>query len=59
MNLVMVRGHHRWLVVAGRRSWRQPDPGDAGEGGKQPRRGRDVLVLPDGAGPVSETERRT
>jgi len=28
-----VRGLHRRLVAAGWWSWRQPDPGDAGEGG--------------------------
>jgi hypothetical protein len=41
------------------RSWGQPDPGDAGEGGKQPRQRRDAPVLPDGVGPASETGRWT
>ncbi|BEK90131.1 TetR/AcrR family transcriptional regulator [Nocardia seriolae] len=40
-------------------SWGQPDPGDAGEGGKQPRQRRDVSVLPNGAGPASVGQRRT
>jgi hypothetical protein len=30
-----VRDRRRGLVAAGPRSWGQPDPGDAGEGGKQ------------------------
>src|ERR1700746_1440451 len=56
----------RWIVERGVRpfpfgpssrpelSWGQPDPGNAGEGGKQPRQCRDVPVLPDGAGPASK-----
>ena len=39
------------------RSGYPTDPGDAGEGGKRPRQRRDVLVLPDGAGPASETSK--
>src|SRR5450759_4838546 len=31
-----VRDHRRRAVVAVRRSWGQPDPGGAGEGGKRP-----------------------
>jgi hypothetical protein len=38
-------------------SWGQPDPGDAGEGGKRPRQGQDVPVPPDGAGLLSEVRR--
>ena len=38
------------------RSWAQPDPGDAGEGGKRRRQRRDGLVLPDGSGPASEDQ---
>ena len=58
-NRVEVRDRHRRLVAARRRSWGQPDPGDAGEGGKQPRQCRDVPVLPDGTGPASKTGRCT
>jgi hypothetical protein len=58
-NRVEVKDRHRRLVAARRRSWGQPDPGDAGEGGKQPRQCRDVPVLPDGTGPASETGRCT
>ncbi len=54
---VEMKGLHRWPVAAGRRSWGQSDPGDAGEGGKQPRQRRDIPVLPDGVGPASETRR--
>jgi hypothetical protein len=39
------------------RSWGQPDPGNAGDGGKRPRQRRDGSVLPDGPGPASETRR--
>ena len=39
------------------RSWGQPDPGNAGEGGKRPRQRRDGSVLPDGPGPASKTRR--
>jgi hypothetical protein len=35
------------------RSWEQPDPGSAGEGGKQLRQCRDAPALPDGAGSAS------
>jgi hypothetical protein len=28
-----VKGLRRWPIAAGRCSWRQPDPGDVGEGG--------------------------
>ena len=55
----------RWKTAACGLSWqaarsrRQPDLGDVGEGGKQPRQGRDVPVLPDGAGSVGEMERCT
>jgi hypothetical protein len=58
-NRVEVKDRHRRLVAAGRRSWGQPDPGDAGEGGKQPRQRRDALALPDGAGLASEAGRCT
>lgn len=37
----------------------QPDPGDAGEGGKQLRQRRDGSALPDGPGSASETGRCT
>jgi hypothetical protein len=46
-------------VAAGGWSRGQPDPGDAGEGGKRPRQSRDVPVPPDGAGPASVMERST
>jgi hypothetical protein len=39
------------------RSWGQPEPGNAGEGGKQPRQRRDGTVLLDEPGPASETRR--
>ncbi len=35
-NRMEVKGLHRRSVAAGRGSGGQPDPGDAGEGGKQP-----------------------
>ena len=37
----------------------QPDPGDAGEGGKHLRQRRDGSALPDGPGSASETGRCT
>ena len=40
---VEVRDLHRSAVVAVGRSWGQPDPGDAGKGGKQPRQRRDGI----------------
>ena len=40
-------------------SWGQPDPGDAGEGGEQPRQRRGGSALSDGPGSASETDRRT
>jgi hypothetical protein len=58
-NRVEVKDRHRRLVAARRRSWGQPGPGDAGEGGKQPRQRQDVPVLPDGAGLASEAGRCT
>jgi hypothetical protein len=54
-----MRGLRRWAVAAARRSWGQPDLGDARKGGKQPRQRRDGPAPPDGPGPASETERRT
>ncbi|MGF1597040.1 MAG: reverse transcriptase domain-containing protein [Acidimicrobiales bacterium] len=54
---VEMKGLHLWPVAAGRRSWGQSEPGDAGEGGKQPRQRRDGLVLPDDLGPASKTGR--
>jgi hypothetical protein len=54
-----MEGLRRWAVAAARRSWGQPDLGDARKGGKQPRQRRDGPVPPDGSGPASETERRT
>ena len=48
---------HRRAVAAVRRSWGQSEPGDAGEGGKQPRQRRDGSALPDDPGPASKTER--
>jgi hypothetical protein len=47
----------RRIVAAVRCSWGQPEPGNAGEGGKQPRQRRDGLVLPDGLGSASEIRR--
>jgi hypothetical protein len=47
----------RRIVAAMRCSWGQPDPGNAGEGGKRPRQRRDGLVLPDGPGSASEIRR--
>jgi len=44
-------------VAAVRWSWEQPDPGGAGEGGKQLWQRRDGPALPDGSGPASKTER--
>ena len=41
------------------RSWGQPEPGDVGEGGKQPRQRRDGSGPSDDPGPASETERCT
>jgi hypothetical protein len=43
----------RWAVVAAWSTLGQPDPRTAGEGGKQPRQCRGVLVLPDGGGSAS------
>lgn len=54
---VEMKGLHLRSVAAGRRSWGQSDPGDAGEGGKQPRQRRDGPALPDGLGPASKTRR--
>jgi hypothetical protein len=54
-----MKGLRRWAVAAARRSWGQPDLGDARKGGKQPRQRRDGSVPPDGSGPASKTERRT
>ncbi|GAA3753079.1 hypothetical protein GCM10022225_42250 [Plantactinospora mayteni] len=47
----------RRIVAAVRCSWGQPEPGNAGKGGKQPRQRRDGLVLPDGLGSASEIRR--
>jgi hypothetical protein len=50
----------RWVVAA---AWLKPGGslirGNAGEGGKRPRRMRDVPELPDGAGSASGIERST
>jgi RNA-directed DNA polymerase len=54
---VEMKGLHLRPVAAGHRSWGQPEPGNAGEGGKQPRQRRDGSGLPDGPGPASETRR--
>jgi hypothetical protein len=54
-----MKGLRRRAVAAARRSWGQPDLGDAREGGKQPRQRRDGPAPPDGSGPASKTERRT
>jgi hypothetical protein len=56
-NRVEMKGLHLRPVAAGHRSWGQPEPGDAGEGGKQPRQRRDGSALPDGPGPASKTGR--
>jgi len=56
---VEVKDLRRRAVAAAWRSWGQPEPGDAGEGGKQPRQRRDGSVLPDGPGPASKTGRCT
>ena len=52
-----MEGFHLRPVAAGHRSWGQPEPGDAGEGGKQPRQRRDGSAPPDGPGPASKTGR--
>jgi hypothetical protein len=48
----------RWVVAA---AWLKPGGsrirGNAGEGGKRPRRKRDVPELPDGAGPFGDVRR--
>jgi hypothetical protein len=54
---VEMKGLHLWPVAAGHRSWGQSEPGDAGEGGKQPRQRRDGSAPPDDSGPASETGR--
>jgi hypothetical protein len=56
-NRVEMKGLHLRPVAAGHRSWGQPEPGDAGEGGKQPRQRRDGSAPPDGPGPASKTGR--
>jgi retron-type reverse transcriptase len=56
-NRVEMKGLRLWPVAAGHGSWGQPEPGDAGEGGKQPRQRRDGSALPDGLGPASKTRR--
>jgi retron-type reverse transcriptase len=56
-NRVEMKGLHLRPVAAGRRSWGQPEPGDAGEGGKQPQQRRDGSAPPDGPGPASKTGR--
>jgi len=56
---VEVEDLHRCAVAAASRSWGQPEPGDDGEGGKQPRQRRDEPVLPDGSGPASMRRRCT
>jgi len=50
-------GARRRPVAAGRRSWGQPDPEDAGLGQEQPRQRRSGSVPPDGPGPASEMGR--
>lgn len=54
---VEMKGLHLRPVAAGRRSWGQSEPGDAGEGGKQPRQRRDGSAPPDDPGPASKTGR--
>ena len=56
-NRVEMKGLHLRPVAAGHRSWGQPGPGDAGEGGKQPRQRRDGSAPPDDPGPASKTGR--
>jgi len=58
LNRVEMKRLHLWPVAAGHGSWGQPEPGDAGEGGKQPRQRRDGPALPDGSGSASKTRRR-
>jgi hypothetical protein len=58
-NRAVMKGHRLRSVAADRGSWGQPDPGDAGEGGQQPRQRRDGPALPDGPGPASKTGRCT
>ena len=58
LNRVEMKRLHLWPVAAGYGSWGQPEPGDAGEGGKQPRQRRDGPALPDGSGSASKTRRR-
>ena len=58
-NRAVMKGRRLGSVAAGLGSWGQPDPGDAGKGGKQPRQRRDGPVLPDGPGPASEMGRCT
>lgn len=57
LNRVEMKGLHLRPVAAGRGSWGQPEPGDAGEGGKQPRQRRDGSALPDDPGPASKAGR--
>ena len=54
---VEVRDLRRRTVAAVWGSWGQPDLGNAGEGGKQPRQRRDGLAPPDSPGPASEARR--
>ena len=55
-----MKGHLGRPVAAGRlKQGAARSPGGGGEGGKRPRQRRDASVLPDGAGPASETERHT
>ena len=56
-NRVEMKGLHLRPVAAGHGSWGQPGPGDAGEGGKQPRQRRDGSAPPDDSGPASKTGR--
>jgi len=58
-NRAEVKDLRRCAVAAASRSWGQPEPGDDGEGGKQPRQRRDEPVLPDGSGPASMRRRCT
>jgi group II intron reverse transcriptase/maturase len=58
LNRVEMKRLHLWPVAAGHGSWGQPEPGDAGEGGKQPRQRRDGPALPDGSGSASKAEVR-
>jgi len=54
---VEMEGLHLRPVAAGHRSWGQSEPGDTGQGGKQPRQRRNGSAPPDDPGPASKTGR--